>query len=74
MSTILSFKSIENKHDANRGKDCMKKFYESLREYAMKKINFKKIKMKLLRNEQQNSYQNAIFVKKKLKINILKIL
>ena len=74
MSTILSFKSIENKHDAYRGKDCMKKFYESLREYAMKKINFKKIKMKLLRNEQQNSYQNAIFVKKKLKINILKIL
>ena len=72
MSTILSFKSIENKHDAYRGKDCMKKFYESLREYAMKKINFKKIKMKLLRNEQQNSYQNAIFVKKKLKINILK--
>ena len=74
MSTILSFKSIENKHDAYRGKDCMKKFYESLREYAMKKINFKKIKTKLLRNEQQNSYQNAIFVKKKLKINILKIL
>ena len=64
MSTIFSFKSIENKHDAYRGKDCMKKFYESLREYAMKKINFKKIKTKLLRNEQQNSYQNAIFVKK----------
>ena len=47
MSTIFSFKSIENKHDAYRGKDCMKKFYESLREYAMKKINFKKIKMLL---------------------------
>ena len=47
MSTIFSFKSIENKHDAYRGKDCMKKFYESLREYAMKKINLKKIKMLL---------------------------
>ena len=26
MSTISSFKSIENKHDLYRGKDCMKKF------------------------------------------------
>ena len=42
MSTISSFKSIENKHDIYRGKDCMKKFCESLREHAMKIINFKK--------------------------------
>ena len=28
MSTILSFKSIENKHDVCRGKDCMIKFFE----------------------------------------------
>ena len=33
MSTILSFKNIENKHDVNRGKDCMKAFYESLRKH-----------------------------------------
>ena len=26
MSTISSFKSIENKYDVYRGKDCMKKF------------------------------------------------
>ena len=26
MSTISSFKCIENKHDIYRGKDCMKKF------------------------------------------------
>ena len=26
MSTISSFKSIENKHDVYRGKDCIKKF------------------------------------------------
>ena len=31
MSTILSFKSIESHHDVYRGKDCMKKFCESLR-------------------------------------------
>ena len=30
MSTISSFKSVENKHDAYRGEDCMKKFCESL--------------------------------------------
>ena len=39
MSTISSFRSIENKHDVYRGKDCMKKFSESLREHAMKIIN-----------------------------------
>ena len=42
MSTIPSFKIIENKHDVYRGKDCMKKFRESLREHAMNIINFKK--------------------------------
>ena len=29
MSTILSFKSIENKHDVYRGTDCIKTFCES---------------------------------------------
>ena len=42
MSTIFSFRSMENKHDVYRGKDCIKKFCESLREHAMKTINFKK--------------------------------
>ena len=59
MSTISSFRSIENKHDVYRGKDCMKKFCEFLREHAMKIINFKKKKMKLLTKEQQESYENA---------------
>ena len=31
MSTISSFKSIENKHDVYRQKDCMKKFCKFLR-------------------------------------------
>ena len=44
MSTISSFRNIKNKYDVNRGKDCMKKFYEFLREHAMKIINFKKNK------------------------------
>ena len=58
MSTTLSFKSIENKHGVYRGKDCMK-FCEFLREQAMKIINFKKKKMKLLAIEQKKSYQNS---------------
>ena len=37
----------------------MKKFCEFLRERAIKIINLKKKKMKLLTNEQQESYENA---------------
>ena len=62
MSTISSIRTIENKHDVYRGKDCMKKFCESLREHAMKIITFKREKMKLLsRNhmKKQESYENA---------------
>ena len=40
MFTISSFRRIENKHDAYRGKDCMKMFCEFLREHPMKIINF----------------------------------
>ena len=42
MSTISSFRSIENKHDVYRGKDYIKKFCEFLRKHTMKIINFKK--------------------------------
>ena len=42
MFTVSSFRSIESKHDVHRGKECMKTFCESLREHAMKIINFKK--------------------------------
>ena len=59
MPTISSFKSIENKHDVYRGKDCIKKFCKFLREHAMKIISFKKKKMKLLTNEQHELYENA---------------
>ena len=44
MSTISSFRSIVNMHDVYRGKECMKKFYEFLREHAMNIINFKREK------------------------------
>ena len=59
MSTISSSRTIENKHDAYRGKDCLKKFCEFLKKHAMKRTNFKKKKMKFLTKEQQESYENA---------------
>ena len=59
VSTLSSFRSIENMHDVYRAKDCMKKFSESLRKHAMKIIDFKNKKMKLLTKEQQESYENA---------------
>ena len=48
---ILPFKSIENNHYADRGKDYRKKFFGSLREQEMGIINFKMKKMKLLIKE-----------------------
>ena len=35
-SSISSFKTIENKDDVYRGKNCIKNFCESLREHAKK--------------------------------------
>ena len=59
MSTISLLRSIENKHNVYRGKDCMKKFCKFLKNNAMKIINFKKKKLELLTNDQQKSYENA---------------
>ena len=60
MSTIFSIRSIENKHDMHRGKDCTKKkFCEFLTEHEMKIINSKMKKIKLLTNEQQESYGSS---------------
>ena len=42
-----------------RNKDCMKTFYEFLREDAMEIIHFKKKKMSLLTKEQQESCKNS---------------
>ena len=48
MSTVSLFRNTKNKHDVYRGK-----------EHAMKIINFKKKKMKLLTKEQQELYENT---------------
>ena len=48
MSTISSFRSIENKHDVYRSKDCTKKFCNFLREHTIKIINFKNKKNEVI--------------------------
>ena len=68
-----SFKSTKNKYGVYRDKDCMKKFCEYLREHGMKIINFKGKKMRLLTNEQQKIQKSVLFIKKNLKVNMLKI-
>ena len=74
MSAISLFKNLESKHDVYRVKDCIKNFCESLREQAMEITNFKKKKINLLTNEQQESYENPeTVIKKNLKINMLKL-
>ena len=40
MPTIWGFDHIKDKHTLYRGKDCMKKFCESLREQAKSIIDF----------------------------------
>ena len=44
MPTISSFTGQENKHDVQRGKNCIKNFCESLREHAIKIISLKRKK------------------------------
>ena len=65
MSTISSSRSIENKHDVYRGKDCMKKFCEFLRQQAIKIITCKNKKMKLLTKEKSSG--NDIKMQKSVK-------
>ena len=47
MFTIYLFRSIK-RHDVYRGKYCMRKFCEFLKEHIIKIINFKAKKLKLL--------------------------
>ena len=56
-SAISLFKNIENKHDVDGGKDCMKKCCNSLRKHALKIFHFSKKTMKLTTNKQQGSYE-----------------
>ena len=71
MSAVSSFKSLEKMHNVYRGKDYMKKFCEFSRGHTME-IILKIKKTKLLKKEQK-VIKSVMFVRKILKINILKI-
>ena len=66
MSTISSFKSIEKKHDIYRGKDYLKNFCESLREDAMKIINFKKKKNEVIKKTAGEIKRNLSHLERKI--------
>ena len=54
MSTKSSCENIENKHDVYKGKDCMKRFCESLREHSLKIINFTKKNNEIINKKTKN--------------------
>ena len=60
MQTIWAFDHIENKHALYRRKDCMKKYYSSLRDYATNILNFEKDKTLPLTKEVLTLHQDAI--------------
>ena len=59
VSTIGGFDHIENKSTSHRGKDCMKKFCTSLREYAQNITDYEKKTILPLTKEESKSYQDA---------------
>ena len=59
MPTIWGFDHIENKHTLYRGKDCMKKFCDSLREHASNIIDFEKKKNVTVNKKWTKSHQDA---------------
>ena len=75
MSTICAFDDRKSKYDVYRGKDCVKKFYESLKEHAIEIINFKIKKLMLSTKKSLNHMlikTTVAFAKENLKIWILK--
>ena len=56
--TCCSFDKSKNERIYYRGKDCMKKFCEDLKDQAMKIINCEKKEMIPLTYEEKESYEN----------------
>ena len=74
ISTISSFQDIENKHDVYRGKDCMKKFSELLKEQAMEIINIKANSRTHMKMEEfEDEYANVKNIAKLQTIVIIQV-
>ena len=66
MYTISSLKNIGNEHDISRSAECIKQFYESLREHEMKTIICNNNSLIIIFNKQKE----GIIQKYKNKLNL----
>ena len=57
LSLISSFNSKENKHNVNRGRDCIEKFCKDLKELATKIINYEEKEMIPLTDSENKFYE-----------------
>ena len=67
MRAIWTFNSTKDKHNSYRGEDCMKRFFDSLREHTVDVINFEKKKMLPLTEKElkhTKMQRNVTFAKK----------
>ena len=70
MSTIWAFDHIENTHTLNRGKDCVKKFCEFLREHMKNIIDFERNVLPLTHKNTKVCYICGKTILKNLSKNI----
>ena len=66
MGRVSTFDGIKNKHDTYRDEDCMEKFCESLRNQAMKVINFETKKI-IRTTEMVRKHKNLLQLQNKFK-------
>ena len=74
MFTNCSFDLTKSKLYCYRGKDCIKRFYNDLKQHATQIINYEKERNDTLTDEQNNSYKNkkyVIYAKKDLALMML---
>ena len=64
MSPISLLKKLENNHDVDRSKDCIRNFCEPLREHAVRIISFKKKKMKIFTSKWEKLKKICIYEEK----------
>ena len=70
--TDYSFDATKDKHDYYRGNDCMKNLYKDLKKHVAIIVNYEKIEMILLTNEEDNPYHKkkvVIYETKKISTN-----
>ena len=73
--TSCSFDKLENKQTYYRGRDCMKRFCDNLKEHVTRITNHEMKPMDSLTEEEKQSYKNqelSIYVRKNFVLIIIK--